>query len=101
MIVNVFVYIERGKDVKCLGEVNLPWNGYITFEDREEMSGTDYGVHMHNGHDSIFVAVEIGFDNPHAIVGVGIVKGLVKFMTLGTRPPVLTRYLLSTLWFSV
>ena len=39
--------------------------------------------------------------NNHVARLQGALQGAVELMTLGTRPPVLTRYLLSTLWFCV
>ena len=80
MVVYVFIFIEGSKDVECVAEANLPWNSYIASEDWKKMSGTDYGINMHNRHDSIFVAVEIRLDNPHAVVRVGIIERFVKFV---------------------
>lgn len=80
VVVNVLIYIEGGKDVESVAKVDLPWNGYISFEDWKKMSTTDYGVQVHNRHDSIFITVVIGFNDPHPIVGVRVVKGFVKFV---------------------
>ena len=80
VVIDVLVYVEGCKDVKCVAEVNLPWNGYITSKDREEVSSTDYRVHVYNGHNPILVVVEIGFDNPHAVVGVGVVERFGKLV---------------------
>ena len=84
MVIDILVHIESREDVECLTEVNLPRNNRITFEDWEKVCRTNYRVHIDNGHDPITVAIEIGLDNPHAVVGVGIVEGLTEVVDEGT-----------------
>ena len=80
MVVDVLVHIERCEDVKSMAEIYFPRNGYITSEDWEKVCGADDGVNVDDRHNLIFVAVEVGLDNPHAVVGVGVIKGLVEFV---------------------
>ena len=61
-----------------MAEVNFPRNSYVTSKDWEKVSGTDYGVYVHDRHDPI--PGGIGFNNTHTAVGVGVVEGLVKVM---------------------
>lgn len=84
MVVNVLVYIEGREDVKCVAKVNLPWNNHVASEDWEKVSTTDYEVHMFNRHDPILGSIEIGFNNPHTIVGVRVVEGFVKVVNKRT-----------------
>lgn len=80
MVVNVLVYIEGRKDVKGVAKVDLPWNGCIAFEDREEVGSADHGVYMYNGHDPISVDVMIRFNDPHTIIRVRVVKRFAKLV---------------------
>ena len=48
VVVNILVYIESCKDVKCMAEVNLSWNRYVASKDWEKVGTTDYRVHMYN-----------------------------------------------------
>jgi len=80
MIVNVLIYIEGREDVECVAKVNFPWNSCIACEDWEKVSATDHRVYMHNRHDPIFVAIKIGFDNPHTVVRVRVVEGFAKLV---------------------
>ena len=75
MVVDVLIYIEGGKDIECITKVDLPRNSCIAFEDREEVSCANYGVHMDNGHDTVPISVKIGFDYPHTVIGVGVIEG--------------------------
>ena len=78
MVVDILIYIEGCKDVKCMTEVCLLRNGHITPEDREEVCGMNYGVNVDNGHHPISIGIEIGFNNPHAIVRVGVTEGFAE-----------------------
>ena len=75
MVIDVFVHVEGPENVECVAEVDFPGDSDVSPKDREKMSGADYGVHMHNRHDPILVVVKFWFDDPHAVVGVGVVKG--------------------------
>ena len=89
MVIDVLVYTEGCKDIECVTEVNLPWDSYIASKDWEKVSGMDYGVHMYDRHDPIPAGVEIGFDNPHAIVGIRVIKGFAKLVDERTRKKVI------------
>jgi hypothetical protein len=80
MVVYILVYIKRGEDVECMAEVYFPRNGCVTSKNWEKMCTTDNGVDVDNRHDPIVVAVEIGLNYPHSIVGVRVVKGFVEFV---------------------
>ena len=85
MIVNVFIYIERCKDVKCVAEVYLPGNSGIPSKDRKEVCGTNHGINMNNVHDLIPVVVEIRLNDPHAVVRVGVIEGFAVVVDECTR----------------
>ena len=74
MVVNILVHIECCEDVKRMTEIDFPWNDCITSEDWEKVCSTD------DGHDLIVIAVEIRLNYPHAIVGVGVIKGFAKLV---------------------
>jgi len=74
MVIDKFVHIEGSKDVKCMAKVNLPWNHCVMAEDRKEVRTADYGVDMDDGHHPGAIVTNVGFDNPHAVVRVGVVE---------------------------
>ena len=74
MVVDVFVDIECCKDIKSVAKVNISWNGGITFEDREEVCGTDYGVNVYHRHNLVTVGVAVRLYNPHPIVRIRFVE---------------------------
>jgi len=80
----VLANIEGRENVKRVAKVNFPWNSCITSEDREQVRGTDHGVHMDDGHDPIPIAIEIRLDDPHAVVGVGVFERFAKVVDKGT-----------------
>ena len=84
MVVNILVHIECCEDVERMTEIDFPRNDCVTLEDWEKVCGTDNGVDMDDGHNPIVITVEIGLDYPHAVVGVGVVKGLAKLVDEGT-----------------
>ena len=84
MIVNILIYIEGCKDIERVAEIHLPWNGYVTTEDGEKVSGPDNGVNVDNRHDSIPVSIETGLNDPHAIVGVRVIKSLAEVVSKST-----------------
>ena len=85
MVINILVHIESCEDVECVAEVDISWNKDIAFENWEKVCSADYRVHMNDGHDPIPVTVEIRLDDPHAVVGIGIVEGLAKVVNERTR----------------
>ena len=80
MVVNILVYIEGRKDVERVAEVSFPGNGRITSEDWEKVCGTNYGVKMDDRHHPIPVNIKIGFNDPHAVVRIRVIKGFAKVM---------------------
>lgn len=80
MVVNIFIHIESSEDIKRVTEVYLPRNDCIISKDWEKVCGTDNGVDVDDRHDPILVAVDIGLDYPHAIVGVRVFEGFAKLM---------------------
>jgi len=84
MVVYVLIYIEGCEDIECLTEINLPRNNHTRFEDREEVCCTDYRVRVDNGHDPITPAIKVRLDDPHTVVGIGVVEGLAEVMEKGT-----------------
>ena len=84
MVVNIFVYIEGCEDIEGVAEVDFPWNGCIPLEDWEEVRSMDDGINMNNRHNPVMVAVEIRFNYPHAVVGIGVVEGFAKLVDEGT-----------------
>ena len=80
MVIDVLVYVECCEDVERMAKVDLPRNSYISSEDWEKVSGTDYRVHMYDRHDPRLVVTNIRFDNPHAVVGVGVIEGFAKLV---------------------
>jgi len=80
MVINILVHIKGLENVKRVAEVNLPGDSDISTKDREKVSGADDGVNVHNGHDPILVAVEIGLNNPYVIVRVGVVEGFAELV---------------------
>ena len=80
MVVDILVYVEGCKDVECVAEVDFPRNSYITSKDWEKVSGTDHGVDVHDRHDPILASIGIGFNDPHTVVGVGVIEGFAEVM---------------------
>ena len=80
MIIDILVHIESREDVECVAKVNLPWNRCIALKNWEKVCGVDYRIHMNDRHDPILVTIEIGFNNPHAIVRIRIIEGLAKMV---------------------
>jgi len=85
MVVNILVYIESSEYVEHVAKVSFPRDGPITPEDWERVCGTNYGVDMYNGHDSIPVNIKIRFNDPHPIVGVWVIKGFAEVMDKRTQ----------------
>ena len=84
MVVNILVHIECCEDVKRMAEIDFPQNNCVTSEDWEKVCGTDNGVDVDDGYNLIVITVKIGLNYPHAVVGVGVVKGLAKLVDEGT-----------------
>ena len=74
VVVSVFIDIERFKNIKRVAEVDISWNRRIALEDWEEVHSADYRVNVDHGHNSIPIAVSIGFYNPHPIVRIWFVE---------------------------
>lgn len=80
MVINILVHIESCKDIERVAEIYLSRNSGVTPEHWEKVRGTYHRVNMNDGHDPISVLVEIGLDNPHPAVRVGVVEGLGELM---------------------
>lgn len=92
VVVDILVYVEGCEDIKRVAKVNLPQDGGIAPEDWEKMSGTDNGVDVHNRHDTVSAAIELGFDNPHAVVGVGVIEGFAIVVDKCTREKIVAYF---------
>ena len=90
VVIDVLVYVECCEGVERMAKVDLPRNSYIPTEDREKVSGTDYRVHMYDRHDPILIVINIGFNDPHAVVGVRVVEGLAKLVNECARKKVIS-----------
>lgn len=80
MIINILIHIESCKDIKRVTEVYLSRNSCVTSENWEKVCGTYHGVNVDNGHDPILALIEIGLDDPHPVVRVGVIEGLAKLV---------------------
>ena len=76
MIVNILIHIERCEDIKCVAEVDFPWNRGVASKDWEEVRGADHQVHVNNGHRPVLV-VEIRLDDPHAGIRIRSIERLL------------------------
>lgn len=74
MVVYVFIDIEGRKNVEGVAKVKVPRDSCITFEDREEVRGTDYGVSVYHGHNPVPIAIEVGLHNPQPIVRIRFIE---------------------------
>lgn len=54
--------------MRCVAEVDIPWNEYIMFKNWEKVYSMDYQVRMNDRHDPILITIKIRFDDPHGIV---------------------------------
>ena len=85
MVVNILIHIECCEDVKCVAEVYLSRNSDIAVKDREKVYGMDNGVDMNNRHNLVTIVIEVRLNSPHAIVWVGLVKGLAELVDERTQ----------------
>ena len=80
MVINKFVHVEGSKDVECMAKVKIPWNHRVMTKDWKEVRAADYGVDMDDGHHPGAIVTDVRFNNPHAIVGVGVVERFAEKM---------------------
>ena len=85
MVVNILIHVECCEDVKCVAEVYLSRNSDIAAKDREKVYGADNGVDVNDRHNPVTIVVEVRLNYPHAVVGVGLVKGLAELVDERTR----------------